>query len=307
MYAKYITNTTSTQADILSDVVAILTGTTDVNTLSASCNKAVTEIHSTYDAAGWELHDAAAATNVKVLKAPVYDNPSKYKYLRIDTNTAGVITLATAETWNASTHVGTNPVYFMQAVSSEAPVWNGLKLSLSQATTYFIYANVRCVTMHTNYGATWNNGQASGAPLIAEYARWSPWDTTAAAYPNWVVSGYACNGGYSNYSAYTRFRAITGSDTVQYNSGVMCSTLVGTSSPSKISNNAGVTTIPLVPLTTYASGVGHFGGNITEVCGIYATSTGLGTNNVGDELTIGGTTYIYWLAGSGLPLLTKKG
>ena len=111
MWAKYAYNSGISQANILADIVAILTGTTDKATLSAGCNQANTEIINTYDNAGWTVHDAAAGTNAKVIKAECQGDAAQFKFVEINTDTAGQIFAGLWESFNGTTHVGTNAAY----------------------------------------------------------------------------------------------------------------------------------------------------------------------------------------------------
>lgn len=60
MYARYNYLSTATAFDILQDIVLLLTGTTDVNLLSASCDKVNSFCLTTYNPAGWTIHDPTA-------------------------------------------------------------------------------------------------------------------------------------------------------------------------------------------------------------------------------------------------------
>ena len=88
MYAKLQISSTATAAQVVTDIVAVLTGTTDVNELSAQIVKANSQIIST-DPAGWTLVGDYLTTG-KVLSAPVADNASQYKYVAIFTSGTSV-------------------------------------------------------------------------------------------------------------------------------------------------------------------------------------------------------------------------
>ncbi len=111
MWAKYAYNSGISQANILADIVAILTGTTDKTTLSTGCDQVNTEIINTYDNAGWTVHDAAAGTNAKVIKAECQGDAAQFKFVEINTDTAGQIFAGLWESFNETTHVGTNAAY----------------------------------------------------------------------------------------------------------------------------------------------------------------------------------------------------
>ena len=87
MYARYQYNSgvqATVQANILADLLAILTGEVNVSNLSASCDKVNTTI-TVDNPAGWVLHDAAAGTNAKAIKAPLADDQATFKHLVLDT------------------------------------------------------------------------------------------------------------------------------------------------------------------------------------------------------------------------------
>src|SRR5574343_619720 len=88
MYAKLQISGTATAAQVVTDIVAVLTGTTDVNALSAQIVKANSQIIST-DPAGWTLVGDYLTTG-KVLSAPVADNAAQYKYVAIFTSGTSV-------------------------------------------------------------------------------------------------------------------------------------------------------------------------------------------------------------------------
>lgn len=173
MYAKYEYNSGATQANILADLVAILTGTTDVNTLSASCNKAASTITSTV-AAGWTVHDASAGSNKQVLKAPYVDNGSAYKYTEI-TVSASEIQLHVNETWNETAHTYTNKT----GNTSYYQRW-----SSSNAGRVYIFSSARFMALVGEYSTSYGESSYSGMTVIVELSRNQPWNTVASGYPS---------------------------------------------------------------------------------------------------------------------------
>lgn len=106
MYAVYNYKAGSTQAQVLSDIVAIATGTTNVSSLSASCVQANTSIISTV-AAGWTVHDAAAGANAQVIRC-LNNDGTTYKYAYVSLPSSTGVSITGPESWNASTHAATN-------------------------------------------------------------------------------------------------------------------------------------------------------------------------------------------------------
>lgn len=289
MYCRYVTTTTPTQAQVLDDLVKLFTGqVTDKNVLSASCDKTITELVTT-TAAGWTVHDAAAGTNIQVLKAPIYDNPAQFKYLWISTAVTTSIEFRLYEGWNATTHVGTNP-------ASTSITNTGQRVpSYSTSFTILLASSERFAYAYT-IGASAGNSAGVQPATVYEYTRWSPWDTTAAGYL--PVTGNVSTGGNTTLC---RFKNSVGTDTIPGTGTFL--TPLGANGVSKIYNASGQLVIPLVSMFVNNAANGHFGGNITEQCGIYTTATNLGSD--GDELTVAGTTYIYTKNGFSAGLIPK--
>lgn len=98
MFATYIYSTTASPAEVRADLLALICGA-DVNSLSASCVKAVTTRGGV--ASGWVAHDAANW----VMKG--VDALGGDKFARL--NLAGlVVNLCVLESWNAVAHTGVN-------------------------------------------------------------------------------------------------------------------------------------------------------------------------------------------------------
>jgi hypothetical protein len=154
MWAKYSYNASVSQANILNDIVAILTGTTDKTTLSAGCDQANTEILTTYDNAGWTVHDAAAGTNAQVIKAACQGDANQYKYVEINTNTAGQVFMGFWEDWNAGTHTGTN------LTNNSKTTGYGQRYSTTTVGTMYISASSGRVLMYGTSSA--GDGTANG-------------------------------------------------------------------------------------------------------------------------------------------------
>jgi len=147
MFTKYVYLAGITQADMMNDIVLLLTGTTDKALLSASCDQANTEILTTYAPAGWTLHDAAAGTNAKVIKAACDGDAAQFKYVKISTAVAGQIFTGLWHDWNATSHVGTN-----LSANSETSGY-GQRYSTTLAGTVYISASERQITI-------WGTGPA---------------------------------------------------------------------------------------------------------------------------------------------------
>jgi hypothetical protein len=106
---------------------------------------------------------------IQILSAPVFDGGGVgYNYASIDVvTTANQFTLTAYETWNATTHAGTNQL--------NATAGSQAKFTVGSTGNIALYSNSNCLIL---YG---NNIICSG--LFARN-RTSPWDTVAAGYPN---------------------------------------------------------------------------------------------------------------------------
>jgi hypothetical protein len=182
MFATYTYTSTATAGNVLNDIVSILTGTTDKATLSASCDQANTTITSTY-AAGWTLHDASAGTNAKCIKAPLADDPTKYKYVVIDTNGSTYVLSKVYETWDETGHTGTN------LADGSATSSANQQLALTAGGTLYIGATARycCFTAQTttSFGSSTGNNSLTGC---FERTRMGVWDTVAKGVPPFIFN-----------------------------------------------------------------------------------------------------------------------
>ena len=97
---------------VANDIIAILTGETDKNNLSAMNSPGGTSIASTYPA-GWEVWDSdTGVLNEWVLRAPTVDDATQYKYVKLRFFTSSsymYIEQSIMEDWNPATNTATNP------------------------------------------------------------------------------------------------------------------------------------------------------------------------------------------------------
>jgi len=172
MYAFYTYNATSTAAQVCSDITAMLTGTTDVNLLSASCTKATSSIYAA-TASGWELHDANGGAAAQCVRAPLSDEPGTYKYVGI-TVAATAITISLWNGWNAAAHAGVAPGANGGGYTIPAMTLGGALQIASTANGFILCSTV------------------SSLPpvIVSEFTRDDAWRTTAnGCLPVVAVSG----------------------------------------------------------------------------------------------------------------------
>jgi hypothetical protein len=158
-----------TQAQLLSDIVAMLTGETNKANLSAGCDQAATTISAAYDVAGWTVYDAAAGTNAQVLRAPCVGDGSQYKYAEINTNTSGQVFIGLWESWNSGTHTGTN-LSFLSKTSGY-----GQRYATAAAGVIYISASSGRIIMYGVSSAGNGNSTNLSSCGILEFDRGYTW------------------------------------------------------------------------------------------------------------------------------------
>jgi hypothetical protein len=167
MYAVYNYKAGSTQAQVLSDIVAILTGTTLVSSLSASCVQVNSSIVST-EAAGWSVYDASAGTNQQVLRV-LNQDATTFKYWGVQMTTTTAFTMTAYESFNSSTHVGTN------TCTSSTGAWDA-----TNGGFFYIYATPKNIVFLSWLSATGYKGLTGS---LFEITR----DTIPSTYPCWIL------------------------------------------------------------------------------------------------------------------------
>jgi hypothetical protein len=175
MYAVYTHDASTTQANLVNDIVLILTGTTNTASLSADCVTASSSITTTYDSAGWTLHDGSTgATSLQIIKALQQDGVT-YKYVGINATSTTSFKLTVYEDWNATTHVGTN------GVDSNSITW-----SSSTQQPFYIYASIFTIAIALQTTPSSNSFSAACCALevdntlgtfIAGYPTTFTWNT----------------------------------------------------------------------------------------------------------------------------------
>lgn len=197
MFARYAYLQGATPANILGDVCAILCGTTNKATLSAACDQTNTEISFSLNPATWVLHDNAATATGKVLKQRAADD-SCDKFLHLATTGNGNFSHGFSETWNATTHVGTNNgTNGSSAFDGSQNLTSSSSFSPSSAPGFILIYSDKYLTHISFKCASWST---TNYPSCVEFSRSGPL-MAGNKYPNWGM-GYA-----SSWNCITRPRA----------------------------------------------------------------------------------------------------
>lgn len=297
MYAVYNYKAGSTQAQVLADLIAILTGTTNVASLSASCVQGNTSILAT-EAAGWSVFDAAAGANQQVLRALNQDGTT-YKYLSITATSTTAFTFAMYESWNASTHVGTN-----LAGASTTNTWD----ATNGGYFYFYATSKNIIWMPWTVGGGYLDCKGS----VMEFSR----DTVPAGYPCAVIitAPSGMNQAANGISGYIpRLKAPTAAGDL-LGSGSNCSIGIGHIAPvaGGCSGASGIyrDASENIYLNTYAFGVSGWPGLSTYwplgVTYDVRASSGSGSYSALDEIVYGGLNYVAFKTTGGTIFVPKK-
>jgi len=302
MFARYNYSAGATVANIMADVCAILTGTTDKATLSASCDQTNTYIYNTYTDASWIMHDSAAGTNQVVLKGARHDDPTNYEYAMLDFNSvASKFGIRIYETWNETTHAGTNLCY---TAAGAALTTYYQRINTTSGGSIIIYAyEGRCMLFQGNTSTGIGDDTNKAWIGCAQRTRISPWDTVAAGYPlSSVICGYSMFAGLSDVLPLCRSKNPSGGDYTSSTSAGLKTTGHGLRSDKppvttvyyaavqKMPDGAGGYYAPLVNLGAANPQAGHLGGSFSDVCDFWL-SVQYPLNL--DEMTLNGKTYVF--------------
>ena len=183
----------ATKTTVLSpncSVISFSQGSTLVEVMSAINDEIVKVDGEGNSVHGWTLHDSTAGTNAKCYRALNKDGQT-YKYLVLDFGTtANKVRLIAYESWNETTHTGTNAANFNN-VAYDAD------LLLTDRGNVYLYINPRwlalCIKQFSSTVIYSTVQSAIGG--IFEIARDNPDDTVAAGYPPFclLVTGAAAD------------------------------------------------------------------------------------------------------------------
>ena len=161
MYAIYNYQAGATQANVVADLIKLITGETNKANLSADCVQANTTITSTV-AAGWSVYDASAGTNYQVVRV-LNQDAATYKYFGLEFSSTTVFKTYICESWNSGTHAATN------AQSYITGVWNS-----TGGGYFYLYVTAKNIVIFP-----WTSGGYQLLHGIFEFSR----DTIPSGYP----------------------------------------------------------------------------------------------------------------------------
>lgn len=323
MYASIKYNSALNPNTVLADLSLILTGTTSLGSLSSNVIQEDSVLTTTI-AAGWTLFDDVSAT-VKVFRSPIYDDPTRFKYLWLSAVNGNNIIMDMYSSWNAETHTGTvvDRRDFNGSAANQLLVFN---LVTNTESLLLVSASVdHFFAMFKN-----NNLLSTGSPCgILSHSRMSAWDTTANGYIPAAVTVFNLSGTVFEvalnspnfFMAFVKDRVpkdattdYTSQDTSsadrqkRFNHVYTVPTAVANySAMSGLLNVANIgymslgadkvfkpAIYPICIANTYTQPA-YYGGECSSLCGIYLSTQNIGKTN--DAISIGGTSYRIWVPG----------
>lgn len=106
MHAVYSYKTTATTAQVLRDIILLLTGTTNLASLSASCDQATSAVNSTFGVGNNNDYDAGASANAQQCwRMSAWDVSTDYFYPALQITTTTLV-IGGYTSWNTGTHAG---------------------------------------------------------------------------------------------------------------------------------------------------------------------------------------------------------
>lgn len=190
MFALYRYAAGSTFSNVVADIIKIITGETNKATLSAACVQADTYILTTYCTSNITVHDAAAGTNIQILKQPNADG-STFKYIGIDYSTADTIRFGGCETWDAVAHIGTNALGHDIIACTAVQACNVLSVSsiyINPSNGGYAMISIDPNGFHFNIKAAANWSYSDGVTVsYIEHTRTHPNLALARGYPCWAM------------------------------------------------------------------------------------------------------------------------
>lgn len=316
MHAKIAYDSTVVVEDVLSSIVAVMTGETSTSNLSEGL-KIGSEISAVYRPAGWELWDDVSST-VKVIRAPYTDLPGEYKYVRFEAveTTNDYISWDVYRDWDNSTHTGTlNRRISYNSVSNDKTY----AFYRTAATVGIIYLSGSSKHMATLV-STDNNTKVTGMGFISERSRINEWDTPSIPHKPIAYSVKSWSGANFNNSTYTNkymcnfetlptigggakdINSSTSSDTAwsmytsigswfngaYTGSGNMANTIA---MPEQVMDSSFNIKRPVIGFGFGDHLSGYYGGDTSAASGIYLTDdSGL----LGEAFSSGGFNYVVW-------------
>lgn len=279
MYATLNYNKNASVANILSDVVAVLTGETLVGNLSSNLSALGTSIDATVPA-GWTVHDNVSATQV-VITAPITDS-ARSKFLSIESTASNKVVANWYKSWDNVTHTGvpyfesngttiidgvivnqTTPETYTSVIALSASAKHIMGSYLSNNETTFAYP--WCITDFVRTPGYWDTNVNDYPPIA--FIDNADWKTAAAWYIPEGPLGPSTN--YDISAAWNAHADATPVTHMMTHGSTFVSASKLTHDMTVLDANKNIITNPLMPFGVRGDDGWHLGGDISSLCDIY--------------------------------------
>lgn len=313
MYGRYVFTAAATILNIIDDIAAIIAGQTNAASLIAAVSPD-TELDGTI-ATTWSVYDNATGSNNPrvILRSQISDAASKYKYIGLGDAGTGNMAVYTYESWNSTTHTGTNAV--------------SISLAIAPGTSKQITISANNKGVYVSRPAVDATTVCAGA-AVTEFDRWDVWRTTSNNYPDAILCNAAPGwgtattngapiGSSSPYASVDRCKMprlkngnATGDLTVQSCNWVpihMALNLQTIDNPlSKTAIRSADETVyyPMSPMAVGVYKNGFLGGMMSSYVDLYWSCRDAGGNFT--EMVVSGATYVINIVDANNILLVRK-
>jgi hypothetical protein len=194
---------------VTKDIALMITG---VEMTDPNLSEYLDTSKSTRDATiptNWEMHDSEWATANYMVRSPVSDDPTNYKYMHIyhSYSSNHYVNMALYEGWDNISHTGNNnfrPGGALTAIHYNSSTAS-LRMRIWTTNEFVLFTSYTS----TDGGASWSKGSYSYWTGVAEHSRMAPWDTVAAGYPPYSeINAYVLQNGPVKSSRLKRYDGV---------------------------------------------------------------------------------------------------
>lgn len=283
MHAVYKTNSTWSITEMIADLTKLITGVTDIQTLSASCDKTQTSIVANTVPADWTLYDTAptnpsSCTGMQIISRQGSQD-SLMKYVGLLAYSGANLTWATYTSWNNVTHTGVDQ-------GGQWPSGYTIGYTTSVPAIIYMWVYPSYILLLGNQNSSWKHLQGAFELNRAENKTYSNfWDEANGKSICFICS--QMSGSSSFFGPLPRLKS-------PYNTGESVSEWVQAFKPFDLpylqrntnETNNGVLLIPWIAKTY---NYGAYLGTINDIK--FVNGTSVYTMNNLDEFTYSGKTY----------------
>jgi len=215
MYANIQFQYLNDTKDVLRDYVSILTGETDINNLVSDIFEEESFISVASTVAGWTLwDDQITASGYAVLRAPIVDDPTEYKYAWLNV-TGKAIALELHDSWDEVGHTGVKVErrHVYETRSSYATDLPTVQVSGAPSSYAFNTSTPESIGMisaserHMSFNSVYGSGFSSSSGIcgIFEHTRDTSWDKPGKGWKPVCITYGNLSASNVNNGYYTRW------------------------------------------------------------------------------------------------------